>query len=182
MNISYPGSKVLRCTQLFFLSLVGFVVKLHSDREDKFRSMQTLVFHYQLCVWHLSLLFSYNAQICCLFSGWVLSLALDHGAVAVDFDIVTFIVLIRLLKEILQKPTISKYLRQLTNNLIRLLNNGLDQGCQTHFTSRATSGIFNLKWAGPVKSLHNILLKVMPISNCFYNFNAKISSLFEIDY
>jgi len=34
----------------------------------------------------------------------------------------------------------------------------LRQGCQTRFSSRATSGIFNLKRAGPVKSLHNILL------------------------
>ena len=60
------------------------------------------------------------------------------------------------------------------------LINDLIQGCQTHFSSRATSGIFNLKRAGPVKSLHNILLLVMLTSNCFYNFNAKISSLSEM--
>ena len=34
----------------------------------------------------------------------------------------------------------------------------LEQACQTRFSSRATSGIFNLKRVGPVKSLHNILL------------------------
>jgi len=34
----------------------------------------------------------------------------------------------------------------------------LDQGYQTRFSSRVTSGIFNLKRTGPVKSLHNILL------------------------
>jgi len=38
----------------------------------------------------------------------------------------------------------------------RIIN--LIQGCQTRFSSRATLGIFNLKRAGPVKSLHNILL------------------------
>jgi len=40
-------------------------VKLHSDGEEKnFRSMQWLVLHFQLWVWHLLLLFSYCAQNC----------------------------------------------------------------------------------------------------------------------
>jgi len=64
-----------------------------------------------------------------VFSTWDLPLALEHGEVAVIYDNVNLIV-IRLLKEILQQPTASNYLTQLTNKPIRLLNISLAPGSQ----------------------------------------------------
>jgi len=63
-----------------------------------------------------------------LFSAWDL-LALEHVEVAVIYDNIIFIV-IRLLKEILQQPTISNYLTQLTNKFVGLININLAPGSQ----------------------------------------------------
>jgi len=65
-----------------------------------------------------------------VFSAWDLLLPLENGEAAAIYDNINLIG-IRLIKEILQQPTISNYLTQLTNKPMRLLNNSLTQGSGT---------------------------------------------------